>query len=134
MYQDDFKYVLQDFSNTTLGARFSYCEVMENDRVPFKLQSIIEKYIFPYLDTPDMEIGKHVTRVKKDNPCFRIFQNLKLKIKYFEPKKDKNGNPIGGYCERKVTFEQLVLNDSDLTDCMIQELIFSNLAIMAFHI
>lgn len=32
----DFKYVLQDFGNLYIGARFTYGEMLENEDIPFK--------------------------------------------------------------------------------------------------
>ena len=41
----DFKYILQDLSKTMIGARFTYSELMEQERVPFKFQTIIDRLI-----------------------------------------------------------------------------------------
>lgn len=131
MNENDFKYVLQDFSNITLGARYTYQEIMECERVPFKLQSIVERYILPHLENPSVEIGQHVLTLTGADPCFRIYDNLKMKVKYFEPR--KNGK--GGYVEKKTALSAFLETAEAWEEgCMIQELIFSNLAVMAFHI
>ena len=131
MNENDFKYVLQDFSNITLGARYTYQEIMECERVPFKLQSIVERYILPHLENPSVEIGHHILTLTGADPCFRIYDNLKMKVKYFEPR--KNGK--SGFSEKKMTLAEFLAKSGEWNeDCMIQELIFSNLAVMAFHI
>lgn len=129
MNDDDFKYVLQDFSSITLGARYSYQEIMESRRVPFKLQSIVERYILPHVADPDIEIGQHMLSLTKDDPCFRIYEDLKLKVKYFEPRKK------GGFQEKKAKLEEFMeIAGTWEEGYMIQEITVSNLAVMAFHI
>lgn len=129
MNENDFKYVLQDFSGITLGARYSYQEIMENERVPFKLQSIVERYILPHITDPSIEIGRHVLSLSKEDPCYRIYENLKLRVKYFEPREK------GGFQEKKEKLEGfLEVAGVWKEDYMIQEITFSNLAVMAFHI
>lgn len=129
MNENDFKYVLQDFSSITLGARYSYQEIMENERVPFKLQSIVERYILPYITDPSIEIGRHVLSLTKEDPCYRIYENLKLRVKYFEPREK------GGFQEKKAKLEGFMeVAGVWKEDYMLQEVIFSNLAVMAFHI
>ena len=58
----DFKYILQDLSKTMIGARFTYSELMEHERVPFKFQTIIDRLIMPILNE-DMEIGAHILQL-----------------------------------------------------------------------
>lgn len=129
MNENDFKYVLQDFSSITLGARYSYQEIMESRRVPFKLQSIVERYILPHITDASIEIGRHVLSLTKEDPCYRIYENLKLKVKYFEPREK------GGFQEKKAKLEGfLEVAGVWKEDYMIQEITFSNLAVMAFHI
>ncbi|MDE6714360.1 MAG: hypothetical protein K2K20_11555 [Lachnospiraceae bacterium] len=129
MNENDFKYVLQDFSSITLGARYSYQEIMENERVPFKLQSIVERYILPHITDPSIEIGRHVLSLTKEDPCYRIYENLKLRIKYFEPREK------GGFQEKRAKLEGfLKVAGVWKEDYMIQEITFSNLAVLAFHI
>lgn len=129
MNENDFKYVLQDFSSITLGARYSYREILESERVPFKLQSIMERYILPQVANPSIEIGQHVLSLTKENPCFRIYENLKLKVKYFEPKK------TGGFQEKKAKLAEFTeAAGAWKEENMIQEITFSNLAVLAFHI
>ena len=131
MNDNDFKYVLHDFSSIALGARYSFVEIMESERVPFKLQSIMERYILPHVTDPSQEIGNHILTITKENPCFRIYQNLKLKIKYFEPRKNKSS---GGFVEKKAGIEEFLTISGQWDErYMIQELSFSNLAVMAFH-
>jgi hypothetical protein len=52
----DFKFVIQEFSKTMIGARYTYRELMSAERVPFKFQTIVQRLIIPYADE-NMMIG-----------------------------------------------------------------------------
>ena len=81
---NDFKYILQEFSRTMIGARYSYGELLGAERLPFKFQTIIDRLILPYADS-DMTIEEHLKGLTKEDKNFRIFDNLKLKVKYYLP-------------------------------------------------
>ncbi|MBQ7447651.1 MAG: hypothetical protein IJV59_06825, partial [Eubacterium sp.] len=71
----DFKYVPQYLSKTILGARFTYQELLEQERVPFKFQTIIDRLILPCMQE-DMEIGKHMLLLTASDKNFRIYDSL----------------------------------------------------------
>ncbi len=124
--EQDFKYILQDLSKTMIGARFTYGELMEQERVPFKFQTIIDRLILPCL-TEDMEIGEHLLHMTKEDKNFRIYVNLKTKVRYYTPS-DK-----GGFEMRTVTLQELTKAAEHWDErAMIHEVILSNLALMAF--
>ena len=66
MADNDFKYVLRDFSSTQIGSRFTYEEMLMCDRVPFKLQSIIKLYIL------SKNSAKSTGLLKISNPSIKI--------------------------------------------------------------
>ena len=41
----DFKYVLQDFGNIYIGARYSYEEMLKSEEIPYKWKAIIRHYL-----------------------------------------------------------------------------------------
>lgn len=43
-YQD-FKYVLQDTRTVSLGVKYTYEELLQDERVPFKFQAVISQYL-----------------------------------------------------------------------------------------
>ena len=122
----DFKYILQDLSKTMIGARFTYSELMEQERVPFKFQTIIDRLIMPILEE-DMEIGEHMLRLTKADKNYRIYENLKVKIRYYAPKKN------GGFESKTVTLAELAKEAEHWDDrAVLHEIILSNLALMSF--
>ena len=125
---DDFKYILQEFSRTMIGAKYTYGELLNAERIPFKLQTIIDRLILPYAD-PDMSVEEHLLTITKEDKNFRIFDNLKLKIKYFMPQ------PKGGFKEYTDDIKDFLKNRENWSEgCMIQEIIVSNLALMGFKL
>ena len=129
MKYEDFKYVIQDFSSVQLGAKFTYEEMLLNDRVPFKIQSIIRLYIAK--EAPmDKEIGNHILEINQNDFSYGIFSNLKIKIAFCEPK------PDGGYKIVQKKFSEFKkYQETNWTDNHImQSITVSNLALMGFNI
>lgn len=127
--ENDFKYVVQDISSVQLGARFKYGELMKNDRVPFKFQSVIRIYIYKE-KTPDTEIGQHIISLKEEDLCYEIFKQLRIKIKFYEPKKGD------GFTEKVMKIADFVpyAREHWTEESMIHEVILSSLALMTFAI
>ncbi len=128
--ENDFKYVLQEVSRTTIGARFTYAELLDQEHVPFKFRLILERLILPYADS-NLTVGEHLLSLSPGDPNYRIYRQLKTKIKYFVPKKS------GGYEERISGIDDLqkaVGLSEDDPPPVIQEIILSNLALMGIHL
>ncbi|MBR5421264.1 MAG: hypothetical protein IK115_08975 [Lachnospiraceae bacterium] len=128
MNDTDYKYVLQDFSKTMIGARFSYSELMDAERVPFKFRTIVDRLILPYADG-DMTLEQHLLSLTPEDKNYRIYDSLKTKIKFFEPKAG------GGFRERVVDLKRFTEARAAWSDAhMIQEIIISNLALSGFRL
>ena len=124
----DFKYILQDLSKTMIGARFTYGELMEQERVPFKFQTIIDRLILPVMEE-DMEIGRHILSLTKTDKNYRIYENLKVKIRYYAPKKN------GGFESKTVSLAELAKEAEHWDErAVLHEIILSNLALMSFKL
>ncbi len=124
----DFKYVLQEMSRTMIGARFTYGELLQEERVPFKFQTIVDRLILPYVDA-DREVGEHILSLTPEDKNTRIYAELKLKVKYFAP------SPKGGFKEYVVPLKELMERKavSGMPEgTFVQEIILSNLALLAF--
>ena len=125
--ENDYKYILQEFSKTMIGARYTYSEIMAAERAPFKFQTIIDRLILPYAD-PDMMIGDHILRMDKDDKNYRIYENLKIKIRCCVPDGD-------GYKTKDFKINEITgLEESVKDTLVVQEIAFSNLALMGFKL
>jgi len=122
----DFKYVLQDLTKTMIGARFTYRELMGEERVPFKFQTIIDRLILTYAD-PDMTIGEHLLQITPQDKNYRIYENLKVKLHYYVSKE------TGGYVSKSTGLREFVtISENERKDIVMHEVILSNLALMSF--
>ena len=129
MADNDFKYVLQDFSSTQIGSRFTYEEMLMCDRVPFKLQSIIKLYILKE-DVSTMEVGAHILGLSENDFSYDVYNKLKLKVRFCEPKKN------GGFKVIQKSFSDFKKYQSTkwTDDHVLQDFSVSNLALMSFTI
>ncbi|MCR5251057.1 MAG: hypothetical protein K6E50_10675 [Lachnospiraceae bacterium] len=128
MNPEDFKYVLQEFSRTMIGARYTYGELLGAERVPFKFQTIIDRLILPY-SSSDVMIGEHLLHLTPADKNYRIYENLKTKIKFFTPSAD------GGFKEKVVNLSGLAAEAEHWDERnVLQEVILSNMALMGFKL
>ena len=129
MKYEDFKYVIQDFSTVQIGAKFTYEEMLLNDRIPFKLQSIIRLYILKEV-SGDKELDKHILEMDESSFTYSIYSSLKIKIRFCEP------NPKGGFKNIQKKFVDFKkYQESNWTDeNIIQDITISNLSLMGFNI
>ncbi len=137
MNKDDFKYVIADFSSTQIGARYSYEELLMQERVPFKFQSILRIYILremktldPSLEFPEkVVLQDHLLQIKPDNLVYETYKRLKLKVRFAAPHKD-------AYKLYNYKFDKFIdyVEEHGADDITIQEINISNLALMSFSI
>ena len=123
---NDYKYVIQEVSKTMIGARFTFAEIMDCERVPFKFQTIIDRLILEYSE-PDRMIGDELMSLKKGDKNYRIFDNLKVRISCYVKEGD-------AYKDRVFKMDELAgLGEDKKKDMMVHEVTISNLALMAFR-
>jgi len=77
---DDFKYVLQDFSKVYIGANYSYKEIQDVDDMPGKLKEISFR-IFAAETNMDTTLGEHLSILKKSDHSYFAFRQMKVKLK-----------------------------------------------------
>ena len=135
---DDFKYFMQDTSSIYLGAKFSYAEILEQEMVSFKYKSIIEHYILKDTD-PETTLESQLYYMTPDQFSYRTYMQLKAKVKVsmLVPKKKLFGGAKTVYENKVLKLDELAnINLAKKKQCgmVIQELILSKLALMAFSI
>ena len=133
---EDYKYVLQDAGSLSLGAKFSYKELLQEEDVPFKFKVIAERYLSRDLD-PATTLESHIYYLTKEGFACECFRQLKTKVK-FSMRKDKKGlfgkerkgyttqiMPLKDFVEKSVAWKK----DQEV---LIQEIVVSKLALMTF--
>ncbi len=137
---EDYKYIMMDTAFLYLGSKYSYQEVLENEEVPFKFRTIVERYLIP-------EIGAETTlesdlyhMKEKDFTC-RTYLQLKAKVKVSRLV-TKKGLLGLGKTKRVyetvmiplVQFVKLTKEEKEKDGIFIQELCINKLALMAFTV
>ncbi len=139
-YYEDYKYVMMDTAFMYLGAKYSYGEIVENEEVPFKFRTIVERYIIP-------EIGEETTLesdlyyMKEKDFTYRTYRQLKAKVKVSRLVTKKRFFGLG---KAERVYETVILplaefagmskEEKERDGIFVQELVISKLALMSFAV
>lgn len=138
-YQDnDYKYFMQDTGSLYFGARYSYQEIMQDINANFKFKSIIEHYIAKDTDL-STTLESHLYYLTPEQFSYRTYEQLKAKVKVsvLEERKTLLGKTKTGYRTKVVHLNELTgwnLARKKKMGLVIQELMISKLALMAFSV
>ena len=136
-YQD-FKYVLQDVRTLSLGVKYTYEELLQDDRVPFKFQAVITQYLLKET-SPDTTLESEFYYMKPGTFIYDVYRQLKAKAKIRTQtvKKAMFGKEKIVYKEETLTVEELAamnLAQKKAAGLMIEEIELSKLGLMTFSI
>jgi len=136
--ENDFKFVLQDFSNIYIGMRMTYKEMAEAEDTPQRLKSALYMYVLPETGE-DMRVCEHVLTMTPESRAFEVFKQLKGKFKVMTPiaVKGRRGNVRVEYKEQLYTVGDIV-NSPELKEHLkpeyIMEYKFSKLHLAALAV
>ena len=133
-HEEDFKYCMQDMERDYFGARYTYQELMQNELVPFKFKTIIERYLVRDIDR-DTSLESHFYHMTKENPEYRVYRQLKAHVRVTQIKNRKSSQTE--YTEKVYTLEQLTALSQEKKlekGIAIREIILSKLALFAFSV
>ena len=133
---EDYKYVMQDTYQLYLGSRYTFREILNNEEIPFKFRLIVERYLYQDLD-PETTLESLFYYLTEDNLQFRIFKQLKVKVKVnvITEKKNLTGKVKKVYTTQTRPVQKLVLEspaEKEAVGMVIQEIMCSKLAMMSF--
>ncbi len=135
---EDYKYVMVDTGNVYLGAKYAYKELIQNEDVPFKIRSIVERYILPETD-PDTTLESDFYYMTTDSFAYRTYRQLKVKVKcsrlvekrgLFFRKKGKKA-----YATELISLEDFAgmsPAQKQAEGILVQEIVVNKLAMMVF--
>ena len=131
----DYKYVMQDFSNLYLGARYTYDELLEAEEVPFKVKSIINRFVKPEISGENLSLESHLYYMEEKDFVYQTFRQLKAKVKIsiLQEKTGRGKKTEKRYHTQTIPLQELVkipLPQKEEKGIMIQEISFSKLALM----
>ncbi len=131
----DYKYVLQDISTLYLGARYTYDELIEEKEIPFKIKTLVNRYIKPELSGENLSLESHFYYMMGEGFAYQTFLQLKTKVKFsvLQEKKGVGGRIQKIYATKTMKLQDFVKIPTDKKEeegIMIQEISFSKLALM----
>ena len=135
---EDYKYVMLDTSRVYLGARFSYEELLFCDDVPFKVKTILERYILPEV-SGETTLESHFYFMKKEEFAARTYQQLKVRVKVsrLHTKKTLLGKKKRVYVTEMMPLTDLCAMDKAAKEkdgIIIQEIAISKIALASFAV
>ncbi|MCR4587704.1 MAG: hypothetical protein K5682_04785 [Lachnospiraceae bacterium] len=133
-----YKYVLQDTSRVSLGAKYSYGELLEDTSCPFKFQTIIQHYILKDADPSDT-LESVFYYMEKGSFSYKTYYQLKARVKYSRLTEVKSllkgrRKVYREYTSKLEEFVQIPLEEKKEDGIYIQEIILSKLAMMGFTV
>ena len=135
---EDFKYILQDTGSISIGAKYTYKELMAHEMIPFKLKAVMEHYIFKEAD-PETSLESEFYYLEAGNFLYEVFGQLKIKVKVQQQEEVKSF-----FGKRKLVYKEKLLSLKELTDInlakkkasgmIIREIVISKLGLMTFSV
>ncbi|MBQ8597518.1 MAG: hypothetical protein IJ409_07020 [Lachnospiraceae bacterium] len=135
---EDFKYVLQDTGSISLGAKYTYKELMVHEMIPFKLKAVMEHYIFKEAD-PETTLESEFYYLEAGTFLYEVFSQLKIKVKVQQQEEVKSL-----FGKTKLVYKEKLLSLKELTDInlakkkasgmIIREIVISKLGLMTFSV
>lgn len=133
----DYKYIMLDTSYLYVGSRFTYTELMEEEDVPFKFKSILERYLLPEVEG-NTSLESHFYYMKKGDFSERTYQQLRTKIKVsilvnkksFFTKKERKEFMTKTFALKD--FIAMSKEEKEKEGILIQEIVISKMALLSF--
>ena len=122
----DYKHFMQDLSNVYIGARFTYGELIDEEEIPFKIKKMINQYIKPELEDDDPSLESHLYYMKGSGFAYQTFLQFKARVRISILKNGKYTTTT----MKLQDFVKIDPADKEKQGVMIQEIIFSKLALM----
>lgn len=135
---EDYKYVMMDTTSIYLGAKYSYGELMDNDEVLFKLQTVLKQYILTEIDG-ETTLESHFYHMGSNEFSYKTYRQLRVKVKVsrLTTKKSLFGKERSFYTSEIIPLDKFVVmpkEEKERQGIMIQEIIISKLALMGFMV
>lgn len=112
--ENDFKFVMQNFSDIFIGLRQTYGELADAEDTPQKLKTAIYMYIMAEAGE-NIRICDHILTIDEECKTYDVFSRLKGKFKVMVPVEitDRKGKTRTEYREKNLTIKELV-EDAEL--------------------
>lgn len=135
---EDFKYVIQDVGSVSLGAKYTYEDMLHEDLIPFKLKTIITYYILKEADR-NTTLESEFYYMQQDTFLYETYRQLRTKVKVRTQTVKKNilGKEKTVYKEEILPLKELTqinLAKKKASGMVILEIVISKLGLMTFSV
>ncbi|GFI69887.1 hypothetical protein IMSAG249_01712 [Lachnospiraceae bacterium] len=135
---EDYKYVMQDAGNLYIGAKYSYEELLEQEMIPFKLKTILIRYVLTEA-SPETTLESQFYYLEENDFLYETYKQLKVRVKTQVQieKKTLSGKTRMEYKEKIFTLQELVqmnLARKKASGMIVMEIIVSKLGMMVFSV
>ena len=133
MENRDFKYVMHDLTNLYIGAKHTYNELLVLEEVPFKLKTLISRFILREV-SGDTKIEDHIFYLKETDMSYQIYKEMKARFRLNVWKDEKDGVKTPGYKSKTYRITEILGNEElmrkkDIT--MVEEVHITKLGLMS---
>lgn len=131
---EDHKYCIQDTGRIYVGTKYTFAELLDAEEVPFKLRTLVQKYVLPEADREDT-LETHLYYLGASGFLVKLYGQMKARIKVnvIEEKKGFTGKRVKKYVTKLLTPEGLTAfstAEKEACGMVVQELSVSKLALM----
>ena len=135
---EDYKYVMQDAGNLYIGAKYSYEELLEQEMIPFKLKTILIRYVLTEA-SPETTLESQFYYLEENDFLYETYKQLKVRVKTQVQieKKTLSGKTRMEYKEKIFTLQELVqrnLARKKASGMIVMEIIVAKLGMMVFSV
>lgn len=132
MENKDFKYVMHDLTNLYIGAKHTYNELLVLEEVPFKLKTLISRFMIREVDG-NTKIEDHIFYLKETDMSYQIYKEMKAKFRLSVWKDENDGAKKPGYKSITYRITDIVGNEElmrkkDIT--IVEEVHITKLGLM----
>ncbi len=128
---NDFKYVLQDFGNIYIGARYTYGEMVSGDEMPFKWKAIVRHYFLKEV-SPETTMENHIFFMKEEDLSYQTLKELKASFKMSVWSEEKER-----YESREYKITDIIHNGElhgKMDQIVVEELHLGKLSLLSFAV
>lgn len=136
--ENDYKYVIEDFSNYYIGARLSYQELADDENTPGRLKDAVYRTFFKEI-SPSVTIGEHLLTLDDSSVCRMAYSQLRIRVKVTTllQKTDKKGKLKEVYETKDYSLDEFLKQEEikeNPDQYLIQEICFKKRHLMMMHV
>ena len=127
---------MHDLTNLYIGAKHTYNELLVAEDVPFKLKTLISRFVLREVDG-DTKIEDHIFYLKETDMSYQIYKEMKARFRLSVWKDENDGAKKPGYKSQTYRIAEIVGNEElirkrDIT--LVEEVHITKLGLMGVTI